>query len=270
MSLPPGTRAPLAVIGALAVMAIVGSALSRWDIAQMDWQHVAHAPTLADHHWLGTDRLGRDVWARWCAGLRLSLSMTLLASGASVVVGTGVGLISGYGGNRVDQWLMHLIDGLYALPYVLFVILLITWIGTSPAILALAMAAIGWLPLARSIRDETRRLRQAPFVEAAVILGLSPGRIVARHVLPNLAGLIWVQGALLAPQFILLESFLSFLGLGIHEPAASLGNLLNQGAQSLEATPWLMLFPAGTLVILVASFTRLGEACRDVHAHDLV
>lgn len=258
-------RRPLTLLLILVGVAMIGGLVSPWAPEQIDWEHITMAPGTAGHHWFGTDRLGRDLWARLCAGLRLSLVTTLVASAISVALGTTVGLIAGYARRGVDELLMHLVDGLYALPYVLLVIIVTTRVGTGPGSLALAMATIGWLPLARATRDETRRLRSAPFIEAAIVMGLPPWTILSRHLLPNLGGLLLVQTALLAPQFILLESFLSFLGLGMTEPAASLGNLLSQGAQSLEVAPWLELLPASTLVLLVTSLMRLGEAYRDDH-----
>ena len=263
-------RASLVVLALVLALALVGPALSPWHVEQLDWARMAAAPGLDGSHWLGTDRLGRDLFVRTLAGVRVSLLIAGLATLVSLVVGVGYGAIAGYAGGRVDALMMRVLDVLYSLPYVFFVILLTVVFERRPTTVFLAIGAVGWLTMARIVRGETQRLREREFIEAAVAAGVPPLAILWRHVVPNLAGPVLVYATLTVPALIILESFLSFLGLGVAEPAASLGNLLAQGAQEMEAAPWMLLVPCGFLVATVLALGFLGEGLRDAldpHEH---
>ncbi|MBS0374886.1 MAG: ABC transporter permease [Proteobacteria bacterium] len=269
MRLGGGARLGLAVLALVAALALFGPAASPWRVDALDWQHLAVPPGLEAGHWLGTDRLGRDLWVRTLAGVRVSLAIALLATLVSLVLGVGYGAIAGYAGGRTDALMMRAVDVLYSLPYVFFVILLTVVLGRAPTTVFLAIGAVGWLTMARVVRGETRRLRSREFVEAAVAAGVPPGVVLARHVVPNLLGPVLVYATLTVPSLIVLESFLSFLGLGVAEPAASLGNLLAQGAQEMETAPWMLVVPGAFLVAIVLALGALGEGLRDaLDPHD--
>lgn len=260
------SRAALAAMGALAallVLAIAGPMVSPHGAATLDWQAVGIPPTTAGQHWLGTDRLGRDLFVRTLAGLRVSLAVGLLATLISVTIGVGWGAIAGYAGGRIDAVMMRFVDVLHALPFVFFVILLTVVFGRAPGLLFVAIGAVGWLTTARVIRGQALALRQRDFIAAAIISGASPGRVIRRHLLPNLAGTAVVYATLLVPQMILAESFLSFLGIGIQEPLASLGSLVADGAAEMEAAPWMLVVPGSVLATLILSLNYLGDGLRD-------
>ncbi len=256
-------KACLAVLLALAAAAVFGPLLSPYAQDQIDWANMAVPPGAADGHWLGTDRLGRDLLVRTLHGLRVSLAIALAATLVSLVIGVGWGAVAGYLRGRSDALMMRLVDVLYAMPQVFFVIVLTVVFGRSPVTLLLAIAAFGWLTMARIVRGQALALREREFVEAAIVGGASAARIVVRHIVPNLAGPVIVYATLTVPQVILVESFLSFLGIGIQEPLASLGNLIADGAAEMETAPWLLAVPAGCLVLLVFCFNFLGDGLRD-------
>ncbi|MFO0453488.1 MAG: ABC transporter permease [Pseudomonadota bacterium] len=255
--------ASLWVLGALAVLALVGPSLSPWSYDALDWDHVGVGPTFANSHWLGTDPLGRDLYVRALHGVRVSLAIGLLATLVSLAIGVTWGAAAGYAGGRVDAVRMRTVDVLYSLPYIFFVILLTVVFDRHPATVFVAIGAVGWLTMARVVRGQAQSLRHREFVEAAVAAGVPPARIVWRHVVPNLAGPVIVYATLMVPQMILVESFLSFLGLGIQEPLASLGNLMAEGAAEMENAPWLLLVPGTCLVAIVLALNFLGDGLRD-------
>jgi oligopeptide transport system permease protein len=261
--LPPAARLALATLGVVGLVALLGPALSPWRVDALDWEHLASAPTLAARHWLGTDRLGRDLYARTLAGLRISLGIGLAATLVSLVIGVGWGALAGAVGGRVGGLMMRLVDVLYSLPYVFFVILLTVTLGRGAVTLFVAIGAVGWLTMARVVCAATEALYAREFVVAARALGVPRRRVLLRHVLPNLAGVVLVYATLTVPGVILLESFLSFLGLGVQEPAASLGNLMAQGAAEMESAPWMLLEPCAAMVLVVLALGTLGDALRD-------
>ena len=255
--------ASLAVLLALGLLSVVGPSLSPYAGDELDWQHMGVPPQWEGGHWLGTDRLGRDLFVRTLQGTRLSLVVALLATGVSLLLGVGWGAAAGYAGGRRDAVMMRLVDVLYALPTIFFVIVLTVAFGRSPAVLLLAIGAVGWLTMARVVRGQALALMQRDFVEAAIAAGAGPSRIILRHLVPNLTGTVVVYATLMVPQMILVESFLSFLGIGIQEPLASLGNLIADGANEMESAPWILLVPATVLVVIVFCFNFLGDGLRD-------
>jgi len=256
--------AAAAVIAALALLAIVGPWLSPYSYDGLDWQHLAVPPGLTASHWLGTDPLGRDLYVRTLYGLRLSLLIGVLASAVSAGIGVAWGAIAGYVGGRADSWMMRTVDVLYALPYLFVVIILATVFERGRvAMLLVAIGAVGWLTMARVVRGQTLSLKRREFIEAARATGLGTRAILLRHIVPNLAGTVAVYATLTVPELITYESFLSFLGLGVQEPRASLGSLINAGARQMLTAPWMLLVPAGLLFTLLLCFNLLGDGLRD-------
>ncbi len=260
-------RAAVAAAGVLAVLALLaafGPWLSPYSYDALDWRHLAVAPGFTASHWLGTDPLGRDLYVRTLYGLRLSLLIGVLATAVSVGIGVAWGAIAGYAGGRTDSWMMRTVDVLYALPYLFVVIILATVFGRGNiAMLFLAIGAVGWLTMARVVRGQTLSLKRREFIEAARATGLGTPAILLRHIVPNLAGTVAVYATLTIPELITFESFLSFLGLGVQEPRASLGSLISEGARQMLTAPWMLLVPAGLLVILLLCFNILGDGLRD-------
>jgi oligopeptide transport system permease protein len=263
-----GNRAALAaaaVIVLLVLAALLGPLVSPYAVDQVDWtlSPLASPPSLANRHWFGTDGNGRDLFVRVWSGTRVSLLVALLATAVSVVIGVAWGATAGYLGGRIDGWMMRVVDVLYALPYMFFVIILTVVFGRSLWLIFLAIGAVGWLTMARIVRGQALALRQREFVAAAVTLGLPAHRIIARHIVPNVLGTVIVYATLTVPQVILFESFLSFLGLGVQEPLTSLGRLVAEGALEMETAPWQLLVPASVLALLLLALNFLGDGLRD-------
>jgi len=221
-------------------------------------------PTLANGHIFGTDELGRDLFARTLYGVRVTLFVAVVASFMSLGVGVLYGAIAGYVGGRVDGVMMRIVDGLYALPFIFFVILLMVSFGRSMFLLFVAIGAINWLDMARIVRGQTISLKQRGFVDAARLIGVSTRGIILRHITPNLLGVVIVYTTLAIPQAILMESFLSFLGLGIQEPQTSLGSLVNAGVDHMGSSSWLLVIPAVALALILLCFNFLGDGLRDM------
>ncbi len=257
--------AALATIAVLVAIAVIGPWLSPWSLEQVDWSltPLASPPSLENGHWFGTDSNGRDLFVRVWFGTRVSLLVALLATAVSVVIGVAWGATAGYLGGRTDGWMMRVVDVLYAMPYMFFVIILTVVFGRSLWLIFLAIGAVGWLTMARIVRGQALALRGREFVTAAVTLGLPAHRIIARHIVPNVLGTVIVYATLTVPQIILFESFLSFLGLGVQEPLTSLGRLVAEGAREMETAPWQLLAPAGVLALLLLALNFLGDGLRD-------
>jgi oligopeptide transport system permease protein len=255
------TRIALLLLGVLTALAVLGPLLTPWSQDVLDWNHLAASPQFEAAHWLGTDRLGRDLFARGMQALRVSLALGVLASFVSVCIGVAWGATAGYLGGRIDSAMMRFVDIVYALPYVFIVIILSTMFERgSLAALFIAIGAVGWLTMARIVRGQTLSLRRREFVDAAIAGGVGTPGILWRHIVPNLASTVIAYATLTIPQVILFESFLSFLGLGVQEPHASLGSLINEGAREMESAPWMLLVPALLLTTLLAAFNLLGES----------
>jgi oligopeptide transport system permease protein len=254
----------LVLVFLIALLAALGPLVSPWGYDSLDWQHLAQPPGRTAAHWFGTDRLGRDLFVRTLAGVRLSLLISVLASLVSLAIGIAWGAVAGLAGGRTDAWMMRLVDVLYSLPYLFIVIILTTLFERgSLGVLLLSLGAIGWLTTARIVRGETRALKRREFIQAARSLGVPTPAILLRHIMPNLLGPVLVYATLTVPQMIVFESFLSFLGLGVQEPRASLGNLILVGAQEMESAPWMLLVPAAFLVALLSCLNFLGDGLRD-------
>jgi len=228
-----------------------------------DWDALKLAPSLDSSHWWGTDESGRDLLVRCLIGGRISLMVGILTTLTSIALGVLWGATAGYLGGTVDLIMMRVVDIMYAIPYLLIAILLVTVLGRDFYLVVLAITAFSWMDTARLVRGQTLSLRKMEFVEAARAMGVSTPRIVFEHIVPNLLGLVLVYATVTVPSVILTESVLSFLGLGIQEPMTSWGVLIHDGAQMLEPAPWLLIFPALLLSLTLYSFNYLGDGLRD-------
>lgn len=214
-------------------------------------------------HWLGTDTFGRDSLTRIMYGGRVSLAVGLIATFVALVIGVTWGAVAGYAGGRVDAVMMRLVDILYALPFMIFVVLLMVVFGRNLFLMFLAIGAVEWLTMARIVRGQVQTLKQQEFVEAAVSLGLSRWTIIRRHLIPNALGPVIVYTTLTIPSVMLLEAFLSFLGLGIQPPQSSWGLLISYGVETMEEYPWLLIFPGLIFSITLFALNFLGDGLRD-------
>jgi oligopeptide transport system permease protein len=217
----------------------------------------------SSQHWLGTDIFGRDVLTQIMYGGRISLAVGFIATAVALLIGVTWGAVAGYAGGRLDAVMMRLVDILYALPFMIFIVLLMVVFGRNILLLFLAIGAVEWLTMARIMRSQVQSLRQQEFVEAAVSVGLSPAAIIRKHIVPNALGPIIVYTTLTIPSVMLLEAFLSFLGLGIQPPATSWGLLISYGAETMEEYPWLLIFPGCALTLTLFSLNFLGDGLRD-------
>ncbi len=255
--------AGLVVLALMIVMVIFGPMLSQWDHEIPDWDHSSTPPSLETGHLFGTDAIGRDLFVRTMIGGQVSLLVGLLATLVSLIIGVSYGAVAGYMGGRIDNVMMRFVDAVYAMPFMFFVILLMVIFGRNIFLIFIAIGAINWLDMARIVRGQTLSLKNKNFVEAARACGAKESQIIRRHIIPNLLGVVIVYVTLTIPQVILVESFLSFLGLGVQEPLTSWGALVNEGAQELETAPWSLFFPATFLAATLFAFNFLGDGLRD-------
>jgi len=253
----------LFILAFMGVFVVVGPWLSSFAFDYTDWDSVSTAPSLASGHVFGTDGLGRDLFVRTLYGGRISLLVGVVATAVSLLIGISYGAVAGYVGGRVDQVMMRIVDILYALPFMFLVILLMVFFGRNIVLIFVAIGAINWLDMARIVRGQTLSLKNREFIEAARAGGVSTARIIRRHIVPNLLGVVVVYVTLTIPQVILVESFLSFLGLGVQEPMTSWGALVNEGASEMEVAPWMLVFPAAFLTVTLFCFNFLGDGLRD-------
>lgn len=245
----------------LVVACVAGPWLSPYDYAEQDL-HATFAPPGAAH-WLGTDQLGRDLLVRVLYGGRISLGVGLCATFVALTIGVVYGAVSGWVGGRTDTAMMRIVDIIYALPFTIFVILLMVFLGRSIILLFVAIGAVEWLTMARIVRGQVLSLKKMEFIEAARSLGFSNRRIIFRHLLPNALGPIIVYATLTIPAVMLLEAFLSFLGLGVQPPMSSWGTLIKDGAEKMEEYWWLLVFPGALFSVTLFSLNFLGDGLRD-------
>lgn len=237
--------------------------LSPFAYDDTDWNMMSAAPDLSSGHWFGTDSSGRDLLVRVAIGGRISLMVGIASAAIAVIVGTLYGSIAGYVGGKTDAFMMRLLEILNSFPFMFFVILLVTFFGRNILLIFVAIGMVSWLDMARIVRGQTLALKGKEYIEAARVAGVSTSGIVIRHIIPNVLGVVVVYASLLVPGMILFESFLSFLGLGTQEPLSSWGALLSDGANSMEVSPWLLLFPASFLVVTLFCFNFIGDGLRD-------
>ncbi len=251
----------LAVVSFLIVIAILTPWVAPYGYEEQNLELGATPPSAA--HWLGTDLFGRDLLTRLMYGGRISLAVGLIATSVALLIGVAWGTIAGYVGGRTDAVMMRIVDALYALPFIIFIILLMVVFGRSLLLLFLAIGAVEWLTMARIVRGQVLTIRNQEYIEAARAMGLSTPRILWKHVVPNSLGPIIVYATLTVPQVMLLEAFLSFLGLGIQPPQSSWGLLISYGAEVMEDYPWLLIFPGLALSITLFALNFLGDGLRD-------
>lgn len=254
--------ASMVVLGALVLAALIGPYLLHYRYDAINKDDTLVGP-LVKGHILGADPLGRDLLARILVGLRVSLMVGVVATLVSLVIGVAWGATAGFIGGKVDEAMMRIVDVLYSLPYMFFVILLITVFGRNLVLMFVAIGAVSWLTMARIVRGQTLALKQREFVEAARAAGLSRGAIIVRHIIPNLLGPVVVYVTLTIPGVIMAESFLSFLGLGVQEPLTSLGSLISLGNTEVDLTPYLLLFPCVVMVVTLGALNFIGDGLRD-------
>jgi oligopeptide transport system permease protein len=252
------------ILMAIVIAAVLGPMISPHDYLQTNFDNLLQRPGVAQMRIFGTDDLGRDLFVRSMLGVQVTIVVAIIASAVSLFIGVAYGAIAGYLGGRIDAVMMRFVDTLYALPFIFFVILLMVAFERNFLLIFVAIGAINWLDMARIVRGQTLSLREREFVAAARLTGVSTTRIIFRHIAPNLIGVVIVYVTLTIPQAILVESFLSFLGLGIQEPQTSLGALVDAGVNQMEGASWMLLIPAALLATILLCFNFLGDAMRDV------
>ncbi|MCX7265814.1 MAG: ABC transporter permease subunit [Burkholderiales bacterium] len=250
----------LALIG---LTCVIGPWLLPYAFDSADWNAMSTPPSWQNAHFWGTDDAGRDLLVRCLIGGRVSLTVGLLATLSSVTLGIVWGATAGFMGGKIDAFMMRVVDMMYAIPYLLIAILLITILGREFYLVVFTITVFSWMDMARVVRGQTLSLRSMEYVEAARAMGVSNTRIIFRHIVPNLLGVVVIYTTVTVPGVILTESVLSFLGLGIQEPMTSWGVLIHDGANAMEVTPWILLFPAGLLCITLYCFNFIGDGLRD-------
>jgi len=255
--------AAAAILVVIAVLALAAPLLASHPYDKVYFDRTSMPPDFARGHWFGTDANGRDLFARVLMGGRMSLAVGLIATSVAMIIGVTWGAIAGYLGGRVDALMMRAVDIAYALPFMFFVILLMVFFGRHVWLIFVAIGCVEWLTMARIVRGQTLSLKRREFVEAARAAGVGDLAIVRRHIVPNALGPIIVYATLTVPHAILIESFISFLGLGVQEPNTSWGVLIAEGAKQMETEPWTLLFPATFLAVTLFCFNFLGDGLRD-------
>ncbi|MEI8608025.1 oligopeptide ABC transporter permease OppC [Enterovibrio norvegicus] len=254
----------LFILAVITLWVIVGPFFATYAFDDTDWYAMHAAPSLgAEGHIFGTDALGRDIYVRTLVGGQISLMVGLMGAFVAVIIGTVYGATSGYIGGRTDRVMMRILEILNAIPFMFLVIVLVTFFGRNIVLIFVAIGAIAWLDMARIVRGQTLSLRNKEFIEAAHVSGVSTRNIILRHIVPNVLGIVAVYSTLLIPSMILIESFLSFLGLGVQEPMTSWGALLQEGSQTMELAIWQLIFPTLFMVTTLLCFNYVGDGLRD-------
>ena len=255
-----------AMIGGITILLLIVLAIFAPWIAPYSYSYqnldIGASPPSAEHL-LGTDVLGRDLLSRLLYGARISLLVGFVATGVALVIGVSWGIIAGYFGGRIDSVMMRIVDVLYGLPFIIFIILLMVIFGRNIWLLFAAIGAVEWLTMARIVRAQVIGLKNQEFVQAAQVMGVSNFSMFSRHILPNILGPIAVYATLTIPQVMLLEAFLSFLGLGIQPPMSSWGTLIRYGVESMEEYYWLLIYPGLTFTITLFALNFFGDGLRD-------
>ena len=261
--------ASVVILLLIVAFTIVGPLLAHWTIEKIDWPVVGKVkalggPAIANGHYFGTDEVGRDLYARTIQGIQISLIVGILGTAVAVVIGTLYGAISGYFGGRVDSAMMRFVDIFHSIPFLFILILMLIIFGRSFVVLFMGIGLISWLGMARVVRGQTLTLKNREFIEAAIATGVKPLAVVFRHIVPNLLGIVVVYATLLIPEIILLESFISFLGLGIQDPNTSLGALISEGGRTMQyGTLWQIGFPLAFFILILSTFFFAGDGLRD-------
>jgi oligopeptide transport system permease protein len=251
------------------LFALLGPFIAVWSNEDIDWAMLGNVatmgqPSIANGHYFGTDELGRDLFARTVQGTQISLMVGIVGAMIAVIVGTLYGAIAGYLGGRVDSVMMRIVDILMSIPYMFVLILMLVVFGKSILMLFIGIGLLSWLEMSRIVRGQTLSLKNKEFVEAAIATGVRPMRIVLRHIIPNLLGVVVVYATLLVPSMIIYESFISFLGLGVQEPMTSLGALISAGSSQMQyGVLWQIGFPLFIFIVILFSLFFVGDGLRD-------
>ncbi len=232
-------------------------------IEDASWEKILAPPSFDDFHWFGTDANGRDLFVRVFYGGRISLSIGLLTTLVALFIGVSYGAIAGFFGGRLDGFMMRIVDVLYSLPLLFFIIILVTVFGRNIFLVFIAIGAVEWLTMSRIVRGQTLTVKAKEYVDSAVAIGMSKGAILRRYIIPNVLGPVVVYVTLLIPTNIVVESYLSFIGLGVQEPLTSWGLLISQGSGQIDNAAWLLFFPATMLAITMFCFNFIGDGLRD-------
>lgn len=251
------------VLGAITVLAVLVPEFWPNSLEEVNWDYLQSPPTTDNHLWFGTDVNGRDMFSRTFYGARISLTIGVLTTLVALIIGVAYGAIAGYRGGTPGELMMRVVDVLYSLPALFFVIILVTIFGNNFLLIFLCIGAVEWLTLARIVRGQTLSIREKEYVESALAAGLSTPAILLKYIIPNVIGPVIVYVTLLVPINIIVESYLSFLGLGVQEPYTSWGRLISQGANEIGTAPWLLIIPAAFLVITLFCFNFIGDGLRD-------
>ncbi|HEY9346609.1 MAG TPA: ABC transporter permease subunit [Inquilinus sp.] len=261
--------ASVAVLALIAIACIVGPYLLPWGLDEVDYTAFTAPPSFAAAddgtaaHYFGTEANGRDLLVRTLYGGQISLMVGIVGTLVSLIIGVAYGATSGFLGGRVDSMMMRVVDVLYSLPFMFFVILLMVFFGRHIFLIFVAIGAVNWLDMARIVRGQTLSIKRKEYIEAAHACGVSSWGIIRKHVIPNTLGPVIVYMSLTVPQVILLESFLSFLGLGVQEPMTSWGVLISEGARSMTIAWWMLVFPAVFLAVTLFCLNFIGDGLRD-------
>jgi len=253
----------LLILSCIVLACVLGPLLLPYSYEDTDWNQMGIAPTLTGWHLFGTDELGRDLLVRTLVGGRISLTVGLLATLVSVSLGVAWGAVAGFVGGRVDALMMRIVDILYAIPYLLIAIMMVTILGRDFYLVVLTISAFSWMDMARVVRGQTLSIRSKEYVEAARAIGVPTWRIIFSHVVPNLLGIVVIYTSITVPGVILTESVLSFLGLGVQEPMTSWGVLIHDGANVMASSPWMIWFPGAALTITLYCANFIGDGMRD-------
>ena len=255
--------ASLVTLGLIALACLFAPLLSPHALEDTYWEYILVPPSLENSHWFGTDANGRDLFVRVFHGGRISLAIGLLTTLVALTIGLAYGATAGFVGGKTDGVMMRAVDVLYSLPLLFFIIILVTVFGRNIWLIFLSIGALEWLTMSRIVRGQTLSVRRKEYVESAYAIGLPAGAILRRYIVPNVIGPVIVYVTLLIPTNIVVESYLSFLGLGVQEPLTSWGLLISQGAEELQVAPWLLLFPATLLSLTMFCFNFIGDGLRD-------
>ena len=255
--------ASLIVLSIILIISVFGPMILPNDLDTVYWDYIQSKPTTENFLIFGTDSNGRDLLVRTLSGGRVSISVAIIATLVALVVGVTYGAISGYVGGRTDAVMMRIVDIIYAMPFMFVVILLVVVFGRSIMMIYLALGLVEWLDMARIVRGQTLSLKTKEFIISANALGVSNFSIIRKHIIPNVIGPVVVYMTLTIPKVILIESFLSFLGLGVQEPNTSWGVLISEGTALMEVAPWMLIYPSIFLVVCILAFNFLGDVIRD-------
>ncbi len=253
----------LIILGIITVACFIGPYFLEHPFDEVYWDYIQVPPNFEAGFYFGTDTNGRDLLVRVLHGGQISILIGVLAAFVAILIGVSYGATAGYFGGRVDMLMMRFVDILYAIPFIFFVILLMVFFGRNIYLMFIALGAVEWLTMARIVRGQTISIKNKEFVLAAKAIGVRDGKIIFKHIVPNIWGLIIIYATLLIPSVIMTESFLSYLGLGVQEPNTSWGALISEGANIMETSPWILIFPASFLAVTLFCFNFIGDGLRD-------